>query len=160
MLTVTPEQMDAVKFNTDSFMALSKIAFSSVERLAALNLSTARAALDDGFAASGTMLQVGATKAPQGSMPTKAAENAVAYFRDMQKIAAETQQEITKVVTSYSSHLGLGSNASASWAKGFEMFKGAADQITAMTAANSKAISDAATAHMAGPAASDSRKVA
>lgn len=159
MLTVTPEQLDAVKFNTESFSALSKIAFASVERLAALNLSAARSALDDGFAASSAMLQARDAKALPGAASGKAAENAVAYFRDVQKIAADTQQEITKVVTSYSSHLGLGSNASASWSKGFEMFKGAADQITAMTAAGSKAVSDA-TAQMAGPVAPEPRKAA
>ena len=159
MLNITPEQMDAVKFNTDAFMTLSKIAFAGVERLAALNLSTARTALDDGFAASSAMLEAHDGKALHSPAPAKTTANALAYFSDAQKIAAETQQEIAKVMNSYSSHLGLNSNAGASWSKGFEMFKGAADQIAAMTAAGSKAASEA-TAQMTRPFSSDQRKTA
>jgi phasin family protein len=162
MFTASPEQIDAVKTNTDAFMTLSKIAFSSAERLAALNLKVARAALKDSFAATSTMLQAKDIKELQGlqtSTPGATTENAVAYFRDVQEIAAETQKEVTKLMTSYTAQISEGSKANASWGKGFEMFKQVTSQITAVTDANIKAVGDA-TAQMAGSVAAHSKKVA
>ena len=52
MPTAAPEPIDAVESSTNALMALSKIAFSSIEQLAALNLKVARNALTDAVAAS------------------------------------------------------------------------------------------------------------
>jgi phasin family protein len=161
MFAATPEQINTIKSNTDAFLTLSKIAFSSVERLSALNLKVARAALQDGFAASSTMLQAKDIKdlTQRSAAPGAAAESAVAYFRDVQAIATETQQEITKLVTSYSSQIGEGSSANAGWSKGFEMFQQVASQLSAVTGANLKAVGDA-TAQTAAAVATHSKKAA
>jgi hypothetical protein len=62
----------------------------------------------------------------------------------VQEIAAETQQEITDLVTSYFSAQGGGANPSEGHLKGFEVFKNFAQQVTDMTDANTKMVGDAA----------------
>lgn len=140
MLFVSPELINSTEINTHAFMTLSKIAFSSVQRLAALNLNATRVALEGGT---------------RGT----ASNNALAYLKGVQDIAAETQQEVTELVTSYFTPHGEDSNPTAGWLKGFEQFKSFAQQITDMTAANTKVVGDA-TARIATVAASQSKKIA
>lgn len=162
MLSVSPELINSTEINTHAFMTLSKIAFSSVQRLAALNLNATRVALEGGTAAFGAMLQTKdgkkGQKLPGGTRGT-ASNNALAYLKGVQDIAAETQQEVTELVTSYFTPHGEDSNPSAGWLKGFEQFKSFAQQITDMTAANTKVVGDA-TARIATVAASQSKKIA
>jgi hypothetical protein len=158
VFTATPEQTDAIKINAEAFMTLSKIAFSSIERLAALNLNVARTALED----SNAMLQVKDITELQNvrsTMTGTATQNAAAYLQNVQAIAAETQKEVTKLMASYFTPLAGGTKTSAGWTNGFEMFKGFANQLTAMTEANSKAVSKA-TAHLVTPVGSQSKKAA
>ncbi len=146
MMAASPQQHDAVKINTDAFMHLSKIAFSSIERLAALNLSAGRAALEDGIAASNDLLKIKDGKEkqdPQNSTTALATKKASDYMNNLHAISAETKNEVTKLMASYFAPLAEGSNSSASWLKGYEMFKGYARQVTEMTEASSKAIGDA-----------------
>lgn len=140
MLSVSPEQIDALKSNTDAFMAFSNIALTSAERLTALNLKAARTAFEEGVAASSLLVESsGSMKAPK-AIPETATKNALAYFQGVQDIAAEAQQEVTKLMTSYFVMQGHGSSHAASWLKGFETFKTLGQQITE---ANRKAMADA-----------------
>jgi hypothetical protein len=95
----------------------------------------------------------------RSTMTGTATQNAAAYLKTVQEIAAETQKEVTKLMASYFTPLAGGTKASAGWTNGFEMFKGFANQLTAMTEANSKAIGKA-TAHLVTPVAAQSKKAA
>ncbi len=162
MTTATLNQIDAVNVATDAFMAASKIAFAGVERLAALNLSVARAALDEGFASTSSMFKAKdftELRSLQMALAKPAGERSAAYIRDLKDIAEETQGEMTKLVTNYASDRGVGSRVGEGWAKGFEIYKQAATQLTAMTVASTKNLGDAA-ARMATAAAPGERHTA
>ena len=146
MLAVSPELINSVEINTQAFMTLSKIAFSSLERLATLNLNATRLAFEEGTSGFASLLQTKDAKKQQkvlGATPGKATNSAAAYLQGVQEIAADTQSEVTKLVTSYFSSQGRGANPSTGALKGVELFKGFAQQITDMTAANTKVVGDA-----------------
>ncbi|EXI90257.1 MAG: Phasin protein [Candidatus Accumulibacter regalis] len=160
MLPTSPNLTATAEINTNAFMTLSKLAFSNLERLATLNLNATRAALEGGTVAVGSLSQSKDVKNPSkllaGAAET-ASNNATEYLKGVQAIAAETQKEVTNLVGSYFSPHGEGGNPSAGWLKGFEQFKGFAQQITDMTAANAKVARDAS-ARIASSAASLSKK--
>ncbi len=160
MLPTSTNLTDTAEINTNAFMTLSKLAFSNLERLATLNLNATRAALEGGTAAVGSLSQSKELKNPSkllaGAADT-ASINATEYLKGVQEIAAETQKEVSNLVSSYFSPHGEGANPSAGWLKGFEQFKGFAQQITDMTAANAKLAGDAG-ARLASSAASLSKK--
>lgn len=96
------EQIAAInKSNIENLMTLANTAFTSAERLAALNLNTARATLENGVANSKALLAV---KDPQGFMAFQASvaqpalESTVAYSRSVYEILSQTQEEVSKVV--------------------------------------------------------------
>ena len=160
MLAASPELINSIEINTKAFMSLSKIAFSSVERLATLNLNATRVALGDGIPAFGSLLKITDSK-PQGlpgSTAATAADHAAAYLKGVQEIAAETQREVSALLGSYFPAPGLGANPSAGWLKGFEQFKNFAQQVTDMTTANSKLVGEA-TARIADSSASLAQKL-
>ncbi|WP_291986057.1 phasin family protein [Candidatus Accumulibacter sp. ACC007] len=160
MLPTSPNLTATAEINTNAFMTLSKLAFSNLERLATLNLNATRAALEGGTAAVGSLSQSKDVKNPSkllGGAAETASNNATEYLKGVQAIAAETQKEVTNLVSSYFSPHGEGGNPSAGWLKGFEQFKGFAQQITDMTAANAKVARDAS-ARIASSAASLSKK--
>ena len=104
MITKTPEQFaTANKAAVDSMLSLANTALASAERIAALNLNTARSILEDSV--SGTKAILGA-KDPQEAMTIQASlaqpnvEKAVAYSRSIYEISAQTQEEVTKMLES------------------------------------------------------------
>lgn len=97
----TPEQFAAAnKANIEGLLTLANSAFARAERLAALNLNTARSALEDGVASTKTLL---AAKNPQELINLQATltrptmDKAVAYARSVYEIVAEGQQEVAKL---------------------------------------------------------------
>ncbi|HJW04087.1 MAG TPA: phasin family protein [Azospira sp.] len=98
----TPEQFAAAnKAAVDSLLTLANTAFASAERIAALNLHTARSVLEDSVANAKTLL--GAKDAQeaislQASLAQPNVEKAVAYSRSVYEISAQTQEELSKVV--------------------------------------------------------------
>ncbi len=97
----TPEQLAGVnKATVESMLTLANTAFASAERLAALNLNTARTMLEDSVANAKAMLAV---KDLQELMNLQSAfaqpivEKAVAYSRSVYEISAQTQEEVSKV---------------------------------------------------------------
>ena len=98
----TPEQFAAAnKATVDSLLSLANTALASAERIAALNLNTARAALEDGV--SGVKAVMGAKDpkealAVQSSLAQPAVEKAVAYSRSVYEITSQSQQELAKMV--------------------------------------------------------------
>ena len=101
-MSINVEQFAAAnKATVDSLLAVANTALASAERIAALNLNTARAALED--TASGVQSVMGAKDpqaalAAQSSLAQPAVEKAVAYSRSIYEITSETQQELAKMV--------------------------------------------------------------
>ena len=97
----TPEQLStANKANVETLLTIANTAFASAERLAALNLNTARVLLED---AVGTAKALMTAKDPQeliamqSTLAQPSLEKAVAYSRSVYEIATQTQEELGKV---------------------------------------------------------------
>jgi phasin family protein len=100
----TPEQFAATnKANVESILTLANTAFASAERLAALNLNTARTMLEDVVANAKSLMgakDVQELLGLQASLAQPAVEKAVAYSRSIYEIATQTQEELSKVFES------------------------------------------------------------
>lgn len=101
-MSLNTEQFTAANRATvDSLLSVANTALASAERIAALNLNTVRASLED--TASGVQSVIGAKDpqaalAAQGALAQPAVEKAVAYSRSMAEITAQTQQELARMV--------------------------------------------------------------
>lgn len=101
-MTLNTEQFTAAnKATVDSLLAVANTALASAERIAALNLDTARTALED--TVSGVQSVIGAKDpqaalAAQSSLAQPAVEKAVAYGRSVYEITTQTQQELAQMV--------------------------------------------------------------
>ena len=101
-MSINAEQFTAAnKATVDSLLSVANTALASAERIAALNLNTARSALEDSV--SGVKSVMGA-KDPQAALAAQTAlaqpavDKAVAYARSAYEITSETQQELAKMV--------------------------------------------------------------
>jgi phasin family protein len=162
MFKTSIEQIDVVKANTAAFMALSRIAFSSVERLASVNLDAARVALEVSVTASSAWAQTKDVNELQNlwsPLTGPATQNITNYLRHVQEIAAQTQEETTKLMTSYLATLTAGATAGTALAAGSDLFTNFAQQMTSLAEANVKAAGDAAR-QMTTPEAQSGRKTA
>ena len=101
-MSVNTEQFaSANKANVETLLTIANTAFASAARLAALNLNTARALLEDSVANAKAMLAVKDVQqlvAMQTTLAQPAVEKAVAYSRSVYEIATQTQEELSKVV--------------------------------------------------------------
>ncbi len=97
----TPEQFAAAnKAGIEALLNLANTAFASTERLAALNLNTARAALEESVANTKALMSVSAPQelvTVQASLAQPMLEKAVSYSRSVYEIASETHDELTRV---------------------------------------------------------------
>ena len=162
MQTTTPEQIRAAKTYTDALMALSQVAFSSVERLAALNLNVARTALEGSLAASNGLMRlkdVNELKNLQNSVSGPVTEQCAAYFRSVQEIASDSQQQFSQLLTSYFATLGFDATAKAGSNAGFDIFSKFLEKSNSMFEANARAVGEATTKMMA-PVTFSPKKVA
>lgn len=102
MINTSPEQFAAAnKAAIDSLLSLANTALASAERIAALNLNTARSVLEDSV--SGAKAVMSAKDAQealtiQASLAQPNVEKAVAYSRSVYEISAQTQEEVTKML--------------------------------------------------------------
>lgn len=100
-LFATPEQFtNASKANIEALLTIANAAFASAERLAALNLNTARTLLEDTI--SNTKALLGAKDAQelinlQSTLSQPLVEKAVAYNRSVYEIASQSQEEVSKL---------------------------------------------------------------
>ncbi|MEW5890710.1 MAG: phasin family protein [Pseudomonadota bacterium] len=98
----TPEQLaNANKANVEAMLTLANTAFASAERLAALNLNTARAVLEDSVNNAKALLgakDVQEIISLQSNFAQPAVEKVVAYSRSVYEITSQTQDEFSKVV--------------------------------------------------------------
>ena len=100
----TPEQFAAAnKATVDSLLSVANTALASAERIAALNLNTARSVLEDSVSGAKALMgakDVQEAMAIQASLAQPNVEKAVAYARSVNEIMAEGQQEVTKLLES------------------------------------------------------------
>ena len=101
-MTINVEQFAAAnKATVDSLLSVANTALASAERIAALNLNTARSSLED--TVSGVQAVISA-KDPQAALAAQTAlaqpavEKVVAYSRSVYEITSQTQQELAKMV--------------------------------------------------------------
>jgi phasin family protein len=101
-MSINNEQFAAAnKATVDSLLSVANTALASAERIAALNLNTARAALEDGLSGVKAVMAAKDPKealALQTSLAQPAVEKAVAYSRSVYEISTQTQQELAKMV--------------------------------------------------------------
>ncbi len=100
-MSVNLEQFAAAnKATVDSLLAVANTALATAERIAALNLGTARTALEDSASATKAVLDVknpNEAAALQTSVLQPAVEKAVSYSRSLYEISSESQQQIAKM---------------------------------------------------------------
>ncbi len=100
----TPENFaGANKANVESLMTIANTAFASAERLAALNLNTARIMLEDSVINAKALMSVKDVQellSLQSALAQPAFEKAVAYSRSVYEIATQTQDEFSKIADS------------------------------------------------------------
>jgi len=97
----TREQFAAAnKANVETMLNLANAAFANVERLAALNLNTARSVLEDSIANAKALLAVKDVQglvSLQASLAQPLIEKAAAYNRSIYEIASQGQEEVSKL---------------------------------------------------------------
>ena len=98
----TPEQLTgANKANVETLLTIANTAFASAERLAALNLNTARILLEDCVNNAKALMSakdVQELLSMQTTLAQPAFEKAVAYSRSVYEIATQTQEEFAQDV--------------------------------------------------------------
>ena len=105
-MSLTPEQIVATsKANVEAGLktatSFATTLFTAVERVASLNLATARGAFDDGLAFSKAVLAAKDPKALaalQLAAVSPAVEKSVAYGRSLSTIGGDTHEELTKLL--------------------------------------------------------------
>jgi phasin family protein len=101
MFTNLEQFAAANKASVDAMLSLANTALASAERIAALNLNTARSMLEDGVANTKAIL---GAKDPQEAMAVQASlaqpnvEKAVAYTRSVYEITAQSKEEVSKLL--------------------------------------------------------------
>lgn len=98
----TPEHFAATgKTNVETLLTLANTAFAGTERLAALNLNTARSLIEDTINNSKALLgakDVQELLTLQASLAQPLVEKVVAYNRSVYEIASQSQEEVSKLV--------------------------------------------------------------
>ena len=98
----SPETFAAgARANAESLLTLSKSVFASAERLAALNLNTARALLEDSVASTRVLLDAKDPKTLiglQAGLIKPAIEKALSYSRSVYEISTDASGEFTRLV--------------------------------------------------------------
>lgn len=100
MKAATEKFASANKANVEALVTIANTAFASAERLAALNLNTARAFMEDSVANAKALLAVKDPKeliAVQAALAEPTAEKLAAYSRSVYEISTETQGELSKI---------------------------------------------------------------
>ncbi|AXS79444.1 phasin family protein [Dechloromonas sp. HYN0024] len=101
-MSINPEQFAAAnKAAVDSLLSVANTALASAERIATLNLDTARSVLEDSASSAKALM---AAKDPQEALKIQASlaqpnvDKAVAYSKSVYEISTETQEQLAKMV--------------------------------------------------------------
>ena len=108
----TPEKIaSANKANVETLMFIANTAFASAERLAALNLNTARGLMEDTVANTKAIMSIKNPQellALQKSLAQPALDKTIAYSRAVYEIATQTQEVMGKLVEGQVAELNRG----------------------------------------------------
>jgi len=154
MSTKTPinniaAQTDAV----DAFLALARIYLTSTERLSGLALTIARTTLDDCVSATQAASRMVSSRdlsTLTGVLGQPALERTLAYSRDTLEIITAAQQEAAQVLSHKFVLPGVGFPVATDWNAALEMFTRGVRELSAATAANVAAATDAGSKFTAG----------
>jgi phasin family protein len=101
-MSINPEQFAAAnKAAVDSLLSVANTALASAERIATLNLETARSVLEDSVSNAKAIM---GAQDPQEALTIQASlakpnvEKAVAYGKSVYEISTETQEQLAKMV--------------------------------------------------------------
>jgi phasin family protein len=101
-MSINPEQFAAAnKAAVDSLLSVANTALASAERIATLNLETARSVLEDSVSNTKALLGAKDVKEAitiQASLTQPSVEKAVAYGKSVYEISAQTQEQLAKMV--------------------------------------------------------------
>ena len=101
-MSINTEQFAAAnKATVDSLLSVANTALASAERIAALNLNTARSLVEDSVSGAKAMMgakDVQEALSIQASLTQPNVEKAVAYSRSVYEISAQIQEELSKMV--------------------------------------------------------------
>lgn len=102
------------KAAVDAMMTVANTSFATIERLAALNLNTARALLSDSTANVGALFAIKDAKgalALQSSLAKPMLENAVAYSRSVYEILSQSASGLSQIAESQAAGVKKSLNA-------------------------------------------------
>lgn len=100
MFATQQQLSNASQTNIETLATFANTAFASAERLAALNLSTARSILEDSFGTAKTLMSAKNPQeliALQSALAQPALDKAMAYSRGLYEIANQTQGVLGKL---------------------------------------------------------------
>ena len=105
----TPDQIAAAnKTNLETMMTIANTTFASIERMATLNLDTARSVMEENLSNVKTLMaakDVQELTSLQMALAKPMLEKAVAYARSAYEIQAQTQEELSRLVETQVSEL-------------------------------------------------------
>ena len=144
-MSINPEQFAAAnKATVDSLLSVANTALASAERIAALNLNTARSLVEDSVSGAKAMMgakDVQEALSIQASLTQPNVEKAVAYSRSVYEISAQIQEELSKMVEGQFGDFQK--TVTGLLDKAFDNMNKAAKQVAEITEANVAAATNA-----------------
>ncbi len=137
------EQQEVVSSTIDTFNRMSELAFSSMERLTALNLNMARESLQQGISASVSVGRAQSGKdreEVQNPLGVAGVERLTTYMRNVQNIVMEAQSEFAELIGTQMTSFGKDGRMSF---PGMQVFENIAQQTSDMTKANVRNMAEA-----------------
>lgn len=146
----------------DAFMALARISFASTERLSGLTLAAARKTVEDCVSAAKAASAISGGQgldAVQSGFGQAMFERGLSYSREAYEVVAGAQQEAAQLLGQKFALPGIRFPGSENMNEAFNMFTGGFQRLSAMTANNVAAATDAGS-KLARQAESSAKKVA
>ncbi|NMG74310.1 phasin family protein [Aromatoleum diolicum] len=153
MSTKSINNIAAQTHAVDAFLDLARIYLASTERLSELALSAARTTLDDcasATQAASRMINSRDLSALNEVLGQPVFERTLAYSRNAMEIITQGQQEAAQVLSQKFPLAGVGFPVTADWNAALEMFTRGVRELSAATAANVTAATDAGSKFAAG----------
>ena len=142
MAKAKPAKDDALTEHTELILSLSEIGFSGFERLSTLSMALAKTVFDDGLENSRTLADMKDINDMMNISPlfgTKATEQLMDYFRGVQQITTDVQEQVFSIMNQQMALFG-GSPTVAN--PMVEIFTKFAAQSVEMTTANLKTVAE------------------
>lgn len=137
------EQQEVVSSAIDTFNRMAEVAFSSMERLTALNLNMARESLQQGISTSVSVSRAQSGKdqdEAQNPLSVAGVERLTTYMRNIQNIVMEAQSEFAELIGTQMTSFSKDGRMSF---PGMQVFENIAQQTSDMTKANVRNMAEA-----------------